>query len=46
MNRFLAWVEGRGLELPRITPGDVGEYLQAVELSVPTKKLHLVALQR
>ena len=46
VQKFLAWVEGRGLELPRITPGDVGEYLQAVELSVPTKKLHLAALRR
>ena len=46
VQRFLAWVEGRGLELPRITPGDVGEYLQALELGVPTKKLHLAALRR
>ena len=46
VRKFLAWVEERGLELPRITPGDVGEYLQAVELSVPTKKLHLAALRR
>ena len=29
VRKFLAWVEGRGLELPRITPGDVGEYLRA-----------------
>src|SRR5271166_6401476 len=46
VGRFLAWVEGRGLELPRITPGDVGAYLQGLELSVPTKKLHLAALLR
>ena len=46
VQKFLAWVEGRGLELARITPGDVGEYLQALELSVPTKKLHLAALRR
>ena len=46
VRKFLAWVEGRGLELPRISPGDVGEYLQALELSVPTKKLHLAALRR
>lgn len=43
---FLAWVEGRGLELPRITPADVGEYLQGLDLAVPTKKLHLAALRR
>jgi integrase/recombinase XerD len=46
VHKFLAWVEGRGLELPRITPGDVGAYLQAMELSVPTRKLHLAALRR
>src|SRR5512135_3361231 len=46
VQKFLAWVEGRGRELPRITPGDVGEYLQALELGVPTKKLHLAALRR
>ena len=46
VQKFLAWVEGRGLELPRITPGDVGAYLQGLELSVPTKKLHLAALRR
>ena len=46
VQKFLAWVEGRGLELPRITPGDVGAYLQDLELSVPTKKLHLAALRR
>ncbi len=46
VQKFLGWVEGRGLELARITPGDVGEYLQALELGVPTKKLHLAALRR
>jgi integrase/recombinase XerD len=46
VQKFLAWVEGRGLDLLRITPGDVGAYLQALELSVPTKKLHLAALRR
>src|SRR5512135_467964 len=47
VRQFLAWVEGRGLELPRITPGDVGAYLQDLDrLSVPTKKLHLAALRR
>ena len=29
VQKFLAWVEGCGLELPRITPGDVGAYIQA-----------------
>ena len=46
VRQFLAWVEGRNLELVRITPGDVGEYLQDLDLAVPTKKLHLAALRR
>jgi site-specific recombinase XerD len=46
VRRFLGWVEERGRELPRTTPGDVGEYLQGLELAVPTKKLHLAALRR
>src|SRR3954451_11758528 len=43
VRKFLAWFEGRCLELPRITPGDVGEYLHDLELATPTKKLHLAA---
>jgi integrase/recombinase XerD len=46
VRQFLAWVEERNLELPRIVPGDVGEYLQGLELATPTKKLHLAALRR
>jgi integrase/recombinase XerD len=46
VRQFLAWVEERNLELPRIAPGDVGEYFQHLELAVPTKKLHLAALRR
>lgn len=46
VRRFLAWVEERNLELPRISPGHVGEYLQGLELATPTKKLHLAALRR
>src|SRR5271166_2176005 len=46
VRQFLAWVEERNLELPRISPGDVGEYLQCLELATPTKKLHLAALRR
>jgi site-specific recombinase XerD len=46
VRRFLAWVEDRGLELPRISPGDVGEYLQGLDLATPTRKLHLAALRR
>jgi integrase/recombinase XerD len=46
VRQFLAWVEERNLELPRVSPGDVGEYLQGLELATPTKKLHLAALRR
>ena len=46
VRQFLAWVEKRDLELPAISPGDVGEYLQGLELATPTKKLHLAALRR
>ena len=46
VKQFLAWVDDRNLELPRVTPGDVGEYLQGLELATPTKKLHLAALRR
>jgi site-specific recombinase XerD len=46
VRQFLAWVEERGLELRRVSPGDVGEYLQGLELAIPTKKLHLAALRR
>src|SRR3954454_2565291 len=46
VRQFLAWAEERKLELPRVAPGDVGEYLQGLELAVPTKKLHLAALRR
>src|SRR3954464_5977610 len=34
VRRFLAWAERRGLDLPRVSPGDVGEYLQGLELAV------------
>jgi site-specific recombinase XerD len=46
VRQFLAWVGERNLQLPRIAPGDVGEYLQGLELATPTKKLHLAALRR
>jgi site-specific recombinase XerD len=45
---FLAWAEGRGLELTRIAPKDVGQYfdgLRQKHLSVATRKQHLAALR-
>ena len=46
VRKFLAWAERHGLELARITPGDVGAYFQELPLAVPTKKLHLAALRK
>ena len=46
VRRFLVWVEERGLELPRVSPGDVGEYLEGLELATLTKKLYLATLRR
>src|SRR5262245_4521012 len=45
---FLAWCDcpDRQIPLVQITPGHVGEYLAARELSTPTKKLHLAALRK
>lgn len=44
--RFLAWVEGEGVPLPRVTPGLVGAYLDRHPGSVPTRKVALAALRR
>ena len=46
VRKFLIWVEERDLELPRVSPGDVGEYLEGLELATPSKKLHLAGLRR
>jgi hypothetical protein len=43
VRRFLCWVGEGGLNLPRVNAGDVEEYVQGLELGVPTKKLHLAA---
>ncbi len=48
VDRFLAWCEQRGLELPRIAPGDVGQYFDGLRkkgLSVATRKQHLAGLR-
>ena len=46
VRRFLDWCEGGRVELHRITPGQVGGYLAALPVSVPTKKQRLAALRR
>jgi integrase/recombinase XerD len=45
VRRFLAWAEGKGLELGRITPGLVGQYLDQHPGTIPTKKQHLAAIR-
>jgi integrase/recombinase XerD len=48
IQRFLVWANVRNLELARITPGDIGRYLdelRTVPLSIATRKQHLSALR-
>ena len=48
VRRFLKWAERRGLELVRITPKDVGQYIDGLRkenTSVATRKQHLAALR-
>jgi site-specific recombinase XerD len=42
---FLRWCDHRGLGLPRISPKDVGQYLDGLCYATATKKLHLAALR-
>ena len=44
VNRFLAWLKQVELSLVQVTPRDVGDYLDGLELSIPSKKLHRAAL--
>lgn len=46
IQRFLDWSHRRGIELARITPRNVGEYLDSQSLATVTKKLHLAAIRR
>jgi site-specific recombinase XerD len=45
VKRFLAWAEEKGVELPAITPGMVGQYLAALGGSAANRNLHLSALR-
>jgi integrase/recombinase XerD len=45
VRQFLAWAAGQGVELARITPGQVGQYIDQLDASMPTKKQHLAALK-
>jgi len=44
INRFLEWLRLREVSLGRVTPRDVGDYLDSLNLSIPSKKLHRAAL--
>ena len=46
IQRFLGWSHQRGIDLTRITPRNVGEYLDSQSLATVTKKLHLSAIRR
>lgn len=43
--RFLRWCEERSIDLVKIAPRDVGQYLDALDFAPATKKLHLAALR-
>ncbi len=45
VRRFLAWSEGQGMELPTITPGQVGQYLVSLGGSPAKRNLALSALR-
>lgn len=45
VRQFLAWCDHRNVELPKITPGMVGHYLDELAVSTPSKKLHLAAIR-
>jgi len=46
VRQFSAYCQARGLELPRVTPADVGRHLEALSVALPTRKLHLPALRQ
>lgn len=46
VQRFSAWCSSAGLELIQVAPADVGRYLDAMAVSIPTRKVHLAALRR
>jgi site-specific recombinase XerD len=43
---FSDWCMTRELDLVRVTPADVGRFLDGLPVSLPTRKLHLAALRR
>ena len=45
VHRFLEWCQSVGLELHKIAPKHVGQYLDKLPYAVATKKVHLSALR-
>ncbi len=43
---FSDWCQAQGIELVQVMPGHVGRYLDALDVAVPTRKVHLSALRR
>jgi site-specific recombinase XerD len=43
--RFLKWCEKREIGLQRVSPRDVGQYMDELAGALPTKKQHLAALR-
>jgi integrase/recombinase XerD len=43
---FSNWCGARNLKVERVTPADVGKYLDSLPVAAPTKKVHLAALRR
>ena len=44
VRRFLVWIDKRKLPLVKVTPKHVGTYIDGLELSIPSKKLHRAGL--
>lgn len=44
--QFLAWCERRGSQLHQVSPRDVGQYFDGMDVSPVTHKLHLSAIRR
>lgn len=44
INRFMEWLRVQDLALVKVAPRDVGDYLDSLNLSIPSKKLHRAAL--
>ncbi|MBN8625761.1 MAG: tyrosine-type recombinase/integrase [Planctomycetes bacterium] len=46
VRQFSEWCGSRNLELAQVTPADIGRYLDALPVALPTRKLQLAALRR